>query len=68
MITQDTYAPTNRERRGDWYAKVAHVEGYELMTGPRTNYAYEYARSQMLDAAPSDTTPWLSYGDLSHGF
>lgn len=50
MITQDTYAPTNRERRGDWYAKVAHVEGYELMTGPRMNYEYE--REQMLCAAP----------------
>lgn len=50
MITQDTYAPTNRERRGDWYAKVAHVEGYELMTGPR--FSYEYEREQMLSAAP----------------
>lgn len=52
MIFRDDRPMTNTERRADWYAKAATVDGY-LVTGPRFNadldrtFAREYEREQI---------------------
>lgn len=58
MILRSDRPMTNAERRADWYAKAATVDGY-LATGPRFGadfdraFAREYEREQ-IEAARYD--------------
>lgn len=54
LVSRDTYALSNPERIGAWYMKAALREDYKLMTGPRIDYAKEYALEQMSEAQSND--------------
>ena len=47
IIHTDTYAPSNAERRAEWYWKAAMTD-YPLTLGPRPDYGREYARIETL--------------------
>lgn len=58
MISRDDRPLNSAERRAQWYAKAAKIDGY-LMTGPRFMadfdriFARQYEAEAIADSAPS---------------
>lgn len=63
IITRDTRAPMQSERRADWYAKAAGLD--LLVLGPRfsLDFGREFARQYERDEA-ADGRERIAMGDL----